>query len=250
MELELTNDLVVQCDYCGKVHVIDKDSLELKVLSYERPMGAEIEYNYEGECWCDKCDNHLRYTVRGYEYPVGAFNYEASDCSGGHFVQPPEFDVNYYEFEYDFYDEQDIYSDVNRACINIDRILHNNEVVYNISPREFEELVAEVFARRGYNVEITQATRDGGCDIIATKNIDGLPYMILIECKRYDRRNHVGVQLVRSLLGVQTDRKANKAVLVTSSSFTKNAKDFAERQQHLISLVDFDDLMQMIEQKY
>lgn len=128
--------------------------------------------------------------------------------------------------------------------------MHDNEAVYNISPREFEELVAEVFAQRGYNVEITQATRDGGCDIIATKNIDGLPYMILIECKRYDRRNHVGVQLVRSLLGVQTDRKANKAVLVTSSSFMKNAKDFAERQQHLISLVDFEDLMQMIEQKY
>lgn len=72
--------------------------------------------------------------------------------------------------------------------------------------------------------------------------------MLLIECKRYGKDNHVGVQLVRSLLGVQTDRKANKAVLVTSSSFSRDAKTFAERQQHLISLVDFDELLQMMRQ--
>ncbi|WP_091689106.1 restriction endonuclease [Anaerocolumna aminovalerica] len=59
----------------------------------------------------------------------------------------------------------------------------------------------------------------------------------------------MGVQLVRSLLGVQSDRKANKAVLVTSSSFTKDARKFAERQQHLISLVDFNDLLQMMQQQ-
>lgn len=26
MELELKNDLVIQCDECGAVHIIDKDS--------------------------------------------------------------------------------------------------------------------------------------------------------------------------------------------------------------------------------
>lgn len=248
MQLELVNDLVVQCDGCGKVHVIDKDSLDLNVLSYERQMGDEIEYDFNGECLCDKCGNYLQYSVRGYEYPVGALNYEASECSGGHFVQPPEFGVDYIEFEYDFRDEEYISSNVERACINIDRVLQDNGEVYNLSSRDFEELVAEVFRQQGYTVEITQNTRDGGCDIIATRNIDGLPFMLLIECKRYGRRNHVGVQLVRSLLGVQTDRKANKAVLVTSSSFTKDAWKFAERQQHLISLVDFDDLLQMMQQ--
>ena len=54
--------------------------------------------------------------------------------------------------------------------------------------------------------------------------------MILIECKKYSARHKVDVQLVRSLLGVQSDRKANKAILVTSSLFTRDAKQFAERQ--------------------
>lgn len=70
--------------------------------------------------------------------------------------------------------------------------------------------------------------------------------MLLIECKKYSKENHVGVSLVRSLLGVQSDRKANKAVLVTTSRFTKSARQFAERQQHLISLVDINDLLQML----
>ncbi|MGN8659943.1 restriction endonuclease [Catenibacterium mitsuokai] len=47
-----------------------------------------------------------------------------------------------------------------------------------MTPREFEKLVAEFFSQQDYNVEITPATRDGGCDIIATKEISGIPYMI------------------------------------------------------------------------
>lgn len=118
--------------------------------------------------------------------------------------------------------------------------------MYNLSPREFEELVAELFSKQGFDVELTSETRDGGCDIIATKNIGGLPFMLLIEWKKYAKGNPVGVSFVRSLLGVQGDRKANKAVLVITSRFTKSARDFANRQQHLISLMDINDLMRMI----
>lgn len=244
--MQLEHDLVVCCDNCGEVHIIDKDSLDVSTYSYERQMGAEIEYYFDGECQCTKCGNYLRYTVRGFEYPVGALNYDDSECQGGHFVQSPSIAVDYYEFDYDYYDEDNIYEDVCKVDHNIDRILQDNAEAYNLSPREFEKLVAEVFRRQGYNVELTPTTRDGGCDIIATRNINGLPFMLLIECKRYGRKNHVGVQLIRSLLGVQSDRKANKAVLVTTSSFTQDARVFAERQQHLISLVDFDDLLHMM----
>ena len=72
MELELKNDLVIQCDECGAVHIIDKDSLDVDTYAYERNMGAEVEYDFIGECNCDQCGNFLHYIVRGYEYPVGA----------------------------------------------------------------------------------------------------------------------------------------------------------------------------------
>lgn len=48
--------------------------------------------------------------------------------------------------------------------------------------------------------------------------------MLLIECKKYAKRSPVGVSLVRSLLGVQGDRKANMGVLVTTSNF-QNQQD-------------------------
>lgn len=161
-------------------------------------------------------------------------------------LESPETVVNYYDSDFDYYEEEGIRQQVSGACANIERVLRDKEAIYDITPREFEELVAEVFSQQGYNVEITPATRDGGCDIIATKEISGIPYMILIECKKYSARHKVDVQLVRSLLGVQSDRKANKAILVTSSLFTRDARQFAERQEHLISLVDINDLMDMM----
>lgn len=246
MELGLVNNLVIQCNNCGKIHVIDKDSLEVNTCSYERQMGSEIEYNFDGESQCDNCGNCLHYSVRAFEYPVGALNYDDCECSGGHFAQSPEVAVRYYEFDYDENDEEYIYSEVCEAQTNIERILENNAAMYDLTSREFEELVAEVFYKQGYNVVLTPETRDGGCDIIATHNVGGLSYMILIECKKYGLKNKVGVQLVRSLLGVQTDQKVNKAVIVTSSTFTRDARDLAERQNTLIGLIDYNDLIRMM----
>lgn len=100
MQLGLANDLLIQCDSCGKVHVIDKESLELNIMSYGRKMGEEIEYDFDGGCQCVKCGTYLRYSVRGFEYPVGALNYDNCECQGGHFVQSPEVAVDYCEFEY------------------------------------------------------------------------------------------------------------------------------------------------------
>ncbi len=248
MELGLANDLIIKCDKCDSIHVIDKDSLDINVYSYERNMGDEVEYNFVGECCCEECDNNMQYKIRAYEYPVGALNYEDYESNECTFVQEPSITVNYYEFDYADYDEKVISTEVDRACLNIFSVLNNQEEIYNLSSREFEELVAELFRQQGFDVELTPETRDGGCDAIATKNISGLPFMLFIECKKYAKEYPVGVSLVRSLLGVQSDRKANKAVLVTTSRFTKPARQFAERQQHLISLVDINDLMRMIRQ--
>ena len=93
---------------------------------------------------------------------------------------------------------------------------------------------------------LTQQTRDGGSDIIVTYSLGGMPYLVLIECKKYSPNNKVGVSLVRSFLGVQMDQKANKGVIVTTSTFTRDARVFAERQNHLITLLDYNDLLDMM----
>lgn len=41
--------------------------------------------------------------------------------------------------------------------------------LYGLSPREFEEVIAELFQRWGYAVELTPQTRDGGRDVLAKR---------------------------------------------------------------------------------
>lgn len=138
-------------------------------------------------------------------------------------------DISVYSYKRQMGDE------VERVQINIGKILENEDRIYELSSREFEEVVAEVFKKQGFDVILTQETRDGGSDIIATHSMGGIPFMVLVECKKYGPNHKVGVSLVRSLLGVQTDHRANKAVLVTSSSFTRDARVFAEPQKQFIN---------------
>lgn len=246
MEIGLVGPLIIRCDVCGSEYSIDGDSLDEECYAYERNMGAEIEHDFFGECACDSCRNYMKYTIRAFEYPEGALNYTDEESNGCEILEVPETVVNYYECDFDDYEENEIRNEVSGACYNIEQALKDKDALYQITPREFEELVAEVFSQQGYNVEITPATRDDGCDIIPTRDINGIPYMVLIECKKYSASHKVDVQLVRSLLGVQSDRKANKAILVTTSLFTRDARQFAERQEHLISLVDVNDLLNMM----
>lgn len=248
MEIGLDGELIIKCENCGAEYRIDLDSLDEECyVGEERGMGEEVEHNFIGECQCESCGNELNYSIQIFEYPVGAINYCGKDSARCEILVSPEPAVKYYDCDFDFYEEEEIRQEVNRACLNIDRVLENKNVMYQLTPREFEELVAEIFSQQGYNVKITPATRDGGYDMIATReDIKGIPYAILIECKRYTPGHKVGVQLVRSLRGVQSDQGANKAILITTSLFTKDARDYAARHKYLISLMDVNDLLNMM----
>jgi restriction system protein len=91
-----------------------------------------------------------------------------------------------------------------------------------ISWREFEQLVEHLYAEKGYETELTGATRDGGRDIIATLSGPGKQERILISCKQ--SRNKIGVRDVRELDSVTTRESANKGTLVTNSDFTPPAR--------------------------
>jgi hypothetical protein len=121
---------------------------------------------------------------------------------------------------------------------------HPNELK-TIDRRLFEEFVAELFFGFGYKVELTQKTRDGGRDIIAIKNSETeLKY--LIECKRPDPGNKIGVKPVRELLGVKQDERATKAILATTSYFSKDALQLFERNKWELEPKDFDGLSNWI----
>lgn len=81
------------------------------------------------------------------------------------------------------------------------------EKLYEIAPRKFEELVASILKDMGFEAELTQATRDGGRDIIAHVKTAVGSFLTYIECKRYAADNKVGVGIVREVIGVHHIRK-------------------------------------------
>jgi HJR/Mrr/RecB family endonuclease len=98
--------------------------------------------------------------------------------------------------------------------------------IYTLTPRKFEELIADLLADLGCDVELTPATRDGGKDILAYMTTPHGKLLCLVEAKKHRRDRPVGVELVRQLYGTLTDADASSAMLVTTSSFSKEAKAF------------------------
>lgn len=114
------------------------------------------------------------------------------------------------------------------------------ELLHSLPPRKFEEIIASVFRQSGFDVELTPETRDGGIDIIAVRK-DGLVGngLHLIECKRYLPHNTVGIGVVQRLLGVVEQHRATKGIVVTTSSFTRDARIVAESAQHRLTLNEY-----------
>ena len=115
-------------------------------------------------------------------------------------------------------------------------------LIHHLAPRKFEELVARLLEDNGCEVTLTKRTRDGGYDIFGRiKGLIASP-VFLAECKRFSPANKVGVEIVRSLYGVTEARRANLGLIITSSSFTKDAREEKLRIGDRIELRDFRDL--------
>lgn len=109
---------------------------------------------------------------------------------------------------------------------------------------EFERLVTTLLARMEFRAEMTKATGDGGIDIVAVLDKPILGGKYLFQCKRYALDNLVGASTVRDFYGAVTADRAVKGILITTSDFTAQAREFAERVGlELINLGRLQDLL-------
>ena len=109
-----------------------------------------------------------------------------------------------------------------------------------ISPQEFENLVADLYQKMGYQVKVTPPSRDHGVDVYAKHQSDSGAQSLAIQCKHYPT-GVVGVEHVRSLYGViQAQPDLTKGVLCTSGHFSQECRKFAEDKR--IDLFDGERL--------
>lgn len=71
------------------------------------------------------------------------------------------------------------YGEYDRVHNLILQIAEDRNMLYNITPREFEEVVELIFISEGFKTQLTKATRDGGKDIIAIRYNMGKTYCFL-----------------------------------------------------------------------
>lgn len=125
----------------------------------------------------------------------------------------------------------------------IEKLKSSPEDLYTITPRQFEQVVADLLSDMGWEVELTPETRDGGKDILAYRDTGLGKFLCLVEAKRYNKTRPIRVELIRQLYGTLNHHKANMAMLVTTSRFTKDSKEFQKHYEYLLSLKDYTDVI-------
>ena len=125
------------------------------------------------------------------------------------------------------------------------------EQVKTISPASFESLILQVLAQMGYGggdakrIQGVPRGPDGGIDGTIDEDKLGLD-QIYIQAKRYSD-NSVGRPTVQSFLGAMTGGGCKKGVFVTSSTFTSEAKKFAQGLTDVrLVLIDGVDLAKLM----
>ena len=72
----------------------------------------------------------------------------------------------------------------------ITQIMRSPEEMRNLTPRQFENFIAETLSQLGFSdVILTPRSGDGGKDIIASHQINGIPLSFYFECKKYAEGN-------------------------------------------------------------
>jgi len=237
------------CNICEKSDEISisEDTFSIDCVGgSERGMGEEYIHEISTDLICDNCENEIHLEFEVSEYPIEFFNFSLNKSTGAETEGEPR--MIYLEEIYHIEDVTPIQDAVKDL---IAKIKQDPDQIRDITSRQFEEIIAEVFKKRGFTVELTKRTRDGGKDIVAiSEDKLGIKTKFFIECKHYKEGNKIGVDVVRSLNGVKNQKEGpNKTIIATTSSFTLDAEKFVTEQMSSswdMELADYNRVMDWI----
>ncbi|NJL82664.1 MAG: restriction endonuclease [Chloroflexaceae bacterium] len=124
------------------------------------------------------------------------------------------------------------------------------EKLKGINPSFFEQIVVELLVKMGYGGSRSDAGRaigktgDGGLDGIIKEDKLGLD-VIYIQAKRWDS-NPISRPDVQQFAGALQGQQANKGIFITTSRFTSEAREYADKIGSKIVLIDGKQLSQLM----
>lgn len=138
---------------------------------------------------------------------------------------------------------------IDGAIAEIDEALREELIdhILTLSPRGFEKLIIDVmlgmgYGARGFGQHLGQ-TGDGGVDGLISEDILGLD-VIYLQAKRYKRDRGISVEDVNAFVGALVAKNASKGVFVTTSYFTRSAKEYKGKMS--LVLIDGDRLADLM----
>ncbi len=120
------------------------------------------------------------------------------------------------------------------------------ERVKHCSPEFFERLVVKLIAAMGYGGTLADAGKaigksgDGGVDGVIKEDRLGLE-QIYIQAKRWDDAS-VGRPEIQKFVGALLGKRARKGIFLTTSTFTKDAREYASSLETKVILIDGTEL--------
>jgi restriction endonuclease Mrr len=135
------------------------------------------------------------------------------------------------------------------------KLLSNDpEQIYQLSPKVFEELICDRLQEMNFGIARGgnhTFQKDGGVDIIAWPERSTFPFLMAVQVKHHRSPQYkTGPGDVRDLLGVIQSLPFNAGVLVTNTTFTPDAKWFANQRKSLLRLRDIGDIKRWLENNY
>jgi restriction system protein len=120
--------------------------------------------------------------------------------------------------------------------------------ITKLSWKDMQVLVAGILRAMGYKTKISQEGGDRGKDVIASPDGLGLTQpRIFVEVKH--RKGQMGAPEVRKFIGGRNPQN-DRCLFVSTGGFTIEAKYEAERSIAHLTLIDSDDLVELLVEYY
>ena len=121
-----------------------------------------------------------------------------------------------------------------------------SEILQQLDPFQFERLCGQLFEKLDFeNVEVTQRSGDGGIDGRGDLILGLVRFQVVFQAKKYATGNTVGAPDVQKLAGAKQQFGAEKAVFITTSAFSRQAKEAAQNLR--IELINGDRLVELLQ---
>jgi len=131
------------------------------------------------------------------------------------------------------------YIDKKEFDLTVNSISTTTNKFSKLSGSDFEILLHRLYEVMGYSVQDTGKTGDQGGDLIATKGQE----RILIQAKCYKDWS-VGNSAVQEAVAAKNHYDCNKAIVITTSNFTKEATELAKTNS--VELIPRDMIQKML----